>query len=865
MAATHTRKKLSTKDKAVAATAGVLCTALLAGSALANTVYTPLPDITEGVLLHNDCDNTPDDYDADGNPIFNHDVYVENIGDTPLIVRVRFDEEFQINDTVVVGHSAVDKTLWDTLEFPAATTIAADGLVQNHRGQTDPILPYYQWYMTGDWKHYKPGDIIQDDKIYIHNQRFNEYTIALHTLETAKIITMATYTQNPVLYTGPDVVGRWVLDKDGWAYWSQALTAGTATNLLLDSVKGLGKIGEATYYNINAVLQATDTTKEEAGRFISMGNTATPEGKALIERIVGDAIEPYKPEEPEGFKFGYGTFVIPPDETLDIVATINGEPITNEENYGITFTMEEDESATPIDELLFIDGITVTSTADAVPGTTFTIWAHFENTAWADEYADGIPLPGLVTAPVEDLNGPGVYLTRVIDQNGDGMLSEYEYSLVDTLDLSQLTEEDLASESIMAGLEHGIGYVWPRIPTLSGLNLGHLDATLPVVEPVIQSLIVELSGGDGENFEYLDLSDTIGLGGRQNLLSKLPNIAELNLAGSDFTDTELIATLTNLTDAGKLLKTLNLSNSINLATPNLLNLSGLINLDVSGSTGITCLDLSGLTSLENLNLSNMGLSGVLSSDQDTGELVIDPDTVITNVLPGLKTLKNLKSLNLSNNSGLTQIVLNGILPHLTSLNASNLDNIGVIIANNEELTNMNLLGSTSLQGLVLSGSGITNLSDISALNSLKSLQILSIDNTKITGPLDFTAMEGLTSLNVSNLKNITGLELTGLVNLTRLGIEGITEIVPNAFGLFGSGLLKPPDELEAAFRRLNQQPVMPYLTEFITAPDVSISGLTQDISEMIVGGILCSGYGKYGAEVDSSIEFIISFYFNIFL
>lgn len=73
--------------------------------------------------------------------------------------------------------------------------------------------------------------------------------------------------------------GCWILDEDGWAYWSQPLAPGTATNLLLDDVTLVGK--EPTddwYYAIDVKLQAvslneTTTTWQTSGGYST--NAAT--------------------------------------------------------------------------------------------------------------------------------------------------------------------------------------------------------------------------------------------------------------------------------------------------------------------------------------------------------------------------------------------------------------------------------------------------------------------------------------------------------------------------------------------------------------------------------------------------------------
>jgi len=291
MARVKTSTSMSPKKKVASVTAIVLCLALLLGGAFAwkdfSQAFTnilkqhPTPD----VLLHDDF--TPNE---------NKDVYVENTGDTPAYVRISFHEFLQIgNDAVFAGTKFDDKTTWKKHLF--TTMPAADGKVSDWNLDSDK---YYDWYMTGAQKNYLKGTSEIDDITYadslVGTVGANGQKIA-KTAAGASIVSMATWTGWSDTIQGQ--YKGWILDTDGYAYWSQKLLAGEATNLLLDNVKPKDGVtaDDNMYYAIDVRLQATNATElhkmfddmSDAAKAWLEADSAKPAKSAPIEDKIDGA------------------------------------------------------------------------------------------------------------------------------------------------------------------------------------------------------------------------------------------------------------------------------------------------------------------------------------------------------------------------------------------------------------------------------------------------------------------------------------------------------------------------------------------------------------------------------------------------
>ncbi|MCL2487523.1 MAG: hypothetical protein FWE80_02450 [Oscillospiraceae bacterium] len=283
MARVHVARPKKAKKKIAAIVAIVLTLALLIGGVFAWSDfgqriqnifnYAPTPD----VLLH-------DDFTAN----VNKDVYVENTGVVPLYVRVQFAEFMQIgNDAYTNTGVKDDPDTWPVhLHGPDAP--AADGLVSEWGLLHDPAKTdqYFDWYLTGSRKVYLQGTSEIADKTYAGSlvgtpgPNGQEYA---YTMPATPVVLMSDVLRiKPLAEAGSIVAdsadeaiwnavlaGCWVLDDtdesgwdaDGWAYWSQPLAPGTATNLLLDNVLPTTTPDDNMFYGIDVRLQVTNYTE----------------------------------------------------------------------------------------------------------------------------------------------------------------------------------------------------------------------------------------------------------------------------------------------------------------------------------------------------------------------------------------------------------------------------------------------------------------------------------------------------------------------------------------------------------------------------------------------------------------------------
>jgi len=213
------------------------------------------------VLLHDDFE-----------PWKNKDVYVENMGDNPLIVRVLFREFLQIGNIVLAGTDVNKPHRWPVHLYD--TNIP-------HNGCPLPTHTYFQWDMTGAQKTYLHGtseqgnenydtmigkiiaanglnipaaDGVENPDVIGPNGRMFGKTAAAEAV--VHMSQWMGYTRRQQLDTA-----CWVLDTDGWAYWSQLLRPGEATNLLLDNVTMIKPPDDNYVYQIDVQLQAANLSE----------------------------------------------------------------------------------------------------------------------------------------------------------------------------------------------------------------------------------------------------------------------------------------------------------------------------------------------------------------------------------------------------------------------------------------------------------------------------------------------------------------------------------------------------------------------------------------------------------------------------
>ncbi len=282
------------KKRTIIAMLAVLCALalLLMGTfayySMVNAVNEFGSDNDNSAVLHDDYD---EDYD-DSEEEYDKDIYVENDGSVDLFIRVTLEEYLELDGTYKLPAFAVydeDQGIYIGWHRHAYSTTEA-GYVCTDCGKS--FHAYFAWEMGSESiQVYKKADL--EDKIAgtAYRYRRDELTGAMEDtwqttagsggipgpgssyddevwdeIPACEVITMAEYWQevekfeqdaqegiNPAEWKG------WILDSDGWAYWSQQLCSGETTGLLLSKVtKRENPPAEAYFYGIHAVLDAAD-------------------------------------------------------------------------------------------------------------------------------------------------------------------------------------------------------------------------------------------------------------------------------------------------------------------------------------------------------------------------------------------------------------------------------------------------------------------------------------------------------------------------------------------------------------------------------------------------------------------------------
>ena len=281
---TRTQTKKDNRKRLAAIAVFLLVAALLIGGVFAWTDFgqimtnrlrgTADPD----VQLH-------DDFDREGtNGFHEKDVYAENTGKIPTIVRIRFDEFFQVGNNVLTydkeGNLSKihDKDTWQPRLF-SAVPAATDEMYHHFWDMSGNEKIYLRGVSEIGWKDFSNESV---GSIGPNGQQFK------NTMPSSAIITMAEYMTNRAIYDAALAAGCWIIDTDGWCYWSKMLMPDTATNLLLDSVTlNQSNPPEENYaYFINVKMETSN--RRQFSEIIAQGATAN--GADFITALAGTDI-----------------------------------------------------------------------------------------------------------------------------------------------------------------------------------------------------------------------------------------------------------------------------------------------------------------------------------------------------------------------------------------------------------------------------------------------------------------------------------------------------------------------------------------------------------------------------------------------
>jgi len=227
---------------------------------------------TDEVTIH-------DDFDPD---VGQKDVFVENVGNVPLYVRVKLQEYMDLT----TDYADPADHQWITHKYNISA--ANCGLGMNGALFHD----YFTWTMGGQ-KWYMPGKTSPNS---IVNDKGIDYTGVPGAKQTpnASITTSAMFLAMTAQQQ-KDYVG-WIFSPDGYAYWSKPLLGGDATGLLLHGVTISDKIKKETYYYaINVVVEVVDDMDlpmwTSGAQPVAPGNKhpeADADGKEIIKIVVGN-------------------------------------------------------------------------------------------------------------------------------------------------------------------------------------------------------------------------------------------------------------------------------------------------------------------------------------------------------------------------------------------------------------------------------------------------------------------------------------------------------------------------------------------------------------------------------------------------
>jgi len=241
------------------------------------------PQRTPGGTLHNDFEEGKD----------YRDVYVENWGSEPLIVRVRLSEYMEIGEgagnrngvennqavSIIDGASIDDVNSWTRF----------NGDLES--GSSEGFRNYWNWTMGGQ-KLYFPAPEDLRGRPDANGVDFVSTTSPVGTLDddiglpTIYMITLESEVISMDEWISRDMpIGNyWVVDTDGFSYWAAPLAPGDATGLLLHKVELANEPAYDFYYAINVEAHMA-TVDDEPDNYQRLLLDASSEATTLVNRI----------------------------------------------------------------------------------------------------------------------------------------------------------------------------------------------------------------------------------------------------------------------------------------------------------------------------------------------------------------------------------------------------------------------------------------------------------------------------------------------------------------------------------------------------------------------------------------------------
>lgn len=294
----------SRRRKVISATLAIaMATTMLLSGTLAYFYQTRAVNIFKGeeltkeVIAHDDFDKTTG----------NKDIYLENTGTSPVYVRIRLTEDFWSSEETNTGAAVPDTTYkyrngyMPNADHTAGSMVhavsndpTADPLAGN--GEGDFHEEYFAWTWGNQKKQYLSAADNETTQAYsndnttekyiedrvAHDNSNTTYTMGAENIKETEVsegvmsymkwynLTSTASTATPEEITAAwenqyNFTG-WVMDRNGWCYWSQPLMPGQATGLLLDQVTKKGQIANDALnyeYHIHVDFEAVNMNDYE--------------------------------------------------------------------------------------------------------------------------------------------------------------------------------------------------------------------------------------------------------------------------------------------------------------------------------------------------------------------------------------------------------------------------------------------------------------------------------------------------------------------------------------------------------------------------------------------------------------------------
>jgi len=237
-----------------------------------------------GGTLHNDFEEGKD----------YRDIYVENWGTEPLIVRLRLTEYMEIgegagNEIGAENNHATSIVYGASIDDPSTWTPFNGEMGEGIHRSSNGFRYYWNWTMGGQKRFFPAPEHLrgtQDENgvafvstttspVGNTDDLLTDYRLTLD----AEVFSMAEWIER-----GRPLGHYWVVDEDGYSYWAAPLEPEEATGLLLHKVELNNRPTEDFYYAINVVAHMA-TIDDVPDNYEKLKLDASVDAITLIDQV----------------------------------------------------------------------------------------------------------------------------------------------------------------------------------------------------------------------------------------------------------------------------------------------------------------------------------------------------------------------------------------------------------------------------------------------------------------------------------------------------------------------------------------------------------------------------------------------------